>query len=470
MKHYVSLCIAVLSFFTINAQFGAQQIISSTATGASKIIPYDVNSDGFIDVLSNTDYRFGWYQNLDGLGNFGDVQYLSETIGGLESMKLYDLNNDEKLDIVYSTGACKIAWLENLDNQGNFGAEQIIAQGNYPFGYPYSISIADIDGDGDLDVFANLYHTSLYNRLVWYENVDGLGNFSDEILIEIGDFYGSILLNFDLDNDGDLDLITSYESFGPSTLIWYENLDGLGNLSESQTIYEFEYSSDWVSIYNLTYSDINGDGKTDLLLASYHDDLPDYIYWLENLNAQGDFGEPQIIHTNETTLGSLRTYDLDNDNDQDILASYFWGDEAKIAWFENLDGDGSFGPQIIISTEVIRATDASAADLNSDGKMDVISASQTDTKVAWYQNLGTIGVEDYSQNIINVYPNPTNGLITITSEQQISTIDIFNIIGQKISKIKNQSEVNLSSFDAGIYFLKINDDSGNSEIHKIIKE
>lgn len=57
-KNLLQLVIALLCCSTY-AQFGPQNIISSTASGASTVIPYDVNNDGFMDVFSNADNRFG---------------------------------------------------------------------------------------------------------------------------------------------------------------------------------------------------------------------------------------------------------------------------------------------------------------------------------------------------------------------------------------------------------------------------
>lgn len=45
---------------------------------------------------------------------------------------------------------------------------------------PFSVHAADIDSDGDMDVIATLYTPE---RVVWYENLDGTGAFSDAILL-----------------------------------------------------------------------------------------------------------------------------------------------------------------------------------------------------------------------------------------------------------------------------------------------
>ena len=81
--------------------------------------------------------------------------------------------------------------------------------------------------------------------------------------------------------------------------------------------------------------------------------------------------------------------DLDGDGDQDVLSASV-GDD-KIAWYENTDGLGTFGPQQVITTSVAGAMAVYTADLDGDGDVDVLSASLGDNKVAWYENMNGLG-------------------------------------------------------------------------------
>ena len=80
----------------------------------------------------------------------------------------------------------------------------------------------------------------------------------------------------------------------------------------------------------------------------------------------------------------------------DVLSASSTDD--KIAWYQN-NGSGGFGAQNTISTAANGAAFVTAADLDGDGDMDVLSASQEDNKVAWYRNNGSGGFG--SQNVIS---------------------------------------------------------------------
>ena len=48
----------------------------------------------------------------------------------------------------------------------------------------------------------------------------------------------------------------------------------------------------------------------------------------------------------------------------------------------------SFSEQIVITQETDKPKCVHAADLDGDDDMDVLSASQDDDKIAWYENMG----------------------------------------------------------------------------------
>jgi hypothetical protein len=60
--------------------------------------------------------------------------------------------------------------------------------------------------------------------------------------------------------------------------------------------------------------------------------------------------------------------------------------DHKIAWYEN-DGSETFTERTI-TTSANGATSVFAADVDGDGDLDVLSASNEDDKIAWYENLG----------------------------------------------------------------------------------
>jgi len=135
-------------------------------------------------------------------------------------------------------------------------------------------------------------------------------------------------------------------------------------------------------------ADVDGDGDLDVLSASQ---VPEKIAWYENTDGAGNFGTQQIIFTAAGTAMSVFAADVDGDGDLDALsASPTWAD-SDIAWYENTDGAGSFGTQHIISTALNVAMSVFAADVDGDGDLDAFSASWVEAKITWYENTDGAG-------------------------------------------------------------------------------
>ena len=67
---------------------------------------------------------------------------------------------------------------------------------------------------------------------------------------------------------------------------------------------------------------------------------------------------------------------------------------------------------------------------------------------------------------IDVFPNPTTGILNINVTDANSSIELFDVIGNRVyvnTLIKGNNIVDLSSLPNGSYFLKV-----NSKIAKVI--
>ncbi len=83
-----------------------------------------------------------------------------------------------------------------------------------------------------------------------------------------------------------------------------------------------------------------------------------------------------------------------------------------------------------------------------------------------------VGIEDDAFSKIKVYPNPATDNITIECAENINKIEVFDVLGRKIisnENILNNTNVDITSLNNGIYFLIVHTENGNGE-YKIIKQ
>jgi hypothetical protein len=360
--------------------FGAQKVITTQHTNGPAHVA-DLDGDGDHDVVSSWG-EIAWHENTDGQGSFTTKQVFPNG-SRTNEVDAVDLDGDGDLDVLSAYGDKNwIVWRENTDGEGNFGPPTKVDSDKAWGRFADDFAAADVDNDGDADVVL----CYLSGGISWWENTDGLGTFSaaKEIVPKIGRDTDELIVA-DMDGDGDIDLLSSwFDTVGVAGIVWYENTDGQGNFALEHTIAVTELHN------KLGVADIDGDGDIDVLSAPQGEDT---IVWYENTDGEGDFApQKDIVNPGISAKGAFGVYaaDLDGDGDMDALSAS--KDDDKIAWYENTDGKGTFGAQKVITTEADYAVSVNAADLDNDGDLDVLSASARDGKIAWYENTDGRGI------------------------------------------------------------------------------
>jgi len=426
-----------------------EHIVDELISSFSTVYSFDVDSDGDEDLIATYGDDIVWYENTWGWGEFSGQQIIFSPFASWDYAKLLDLSDidgDGLLDIIYSDyysgdGAFrKFNWLKNMGNGDFIRFPHFI--GAVMTGGVYLDSM-DIDGDGDTDVISTSING---DEVSWFENFTGEGDFGDRQVIANSTgfgFYGS-----DVDSDGDIDVRINNG--------WYENTDGQGGFADFQSL--FNSGGTWSSCS----SDLDGDGDDDIIIGDYENKLT----WRENIDGQGSFGPELVIDNNTTRLRSVITCDLDNDGDMDVLSAS--SDDHIIAWYENLDGLGSFGPKEIITSNA-RGKLVSIGDIDGDGDLDVMSACG-DNKIAWYENSLILAINEFDSLSFSIYPNPTTGVLNIASEVRITSLEVYNQLGQLVLFNAFNSSIDISELSQGMYFIKIVGENGVVEVKKVINE
>jgi hypothetical protein len=85
-------------------------------------------------------------------------------------------------------------------------------------------------------------------------------------------------------------------------------------------------------------------------------------------------------------------------------------------------------------------------------------------------NVIGVGIENLSTIRLTIYPNPATDIITIKTDEQVTGVELFNTIGQKINVTTNaKQQINISDLAAGTYSLIIHTTNGNVQ-KRFVKE
>jgi len=150
------------------------------------------------------------------------------------------------------------------------------------------------------------------------------------------------------------------------------------------------------------------------------------------------------ITTDANGVRSVYAVDVDGDGDMDVLSAS--SSDDKIAWYEN-DGNENFTPHTI-TTSADGAWSVYAIDVDGDGDIDVLSASRNDSKIAWYENNGN---ESFTPHTITTSANNAWSVYAVDVDSDGDT-DVLSAsqADNKIAWYENLSPVNISNNDSPV--------------------
>jgi hypothetical protein len=80
----------------------------------------------------------------------------------------------------------------------------------------------------------------------------------------------------------------------------------------------------------------------------------------------------------------------------------------------------------------------------------------------------TLGIDGVVFSDLKVYPNPVRDILTIETNETITSVEIYSIQGQKLMS-SNQKQIDFSSMPAGVFLVKIKSTNQTEVTQKIVK-
>ena len=338
----------------------------------------DIDEDGDIDVVAagkgagGTNGKIKWYQNDGAADPSWTAVLIDSNIDGAMCVRAVDIDGDGDLDVL---GAAEgpgdlIAWWENDGTPSGAGWTQNNIETS--FDEAHSVYGVDLDRDGDMDVIGTAGGND--DEISWWEN-DGSESFTKNVIDTTYNGAWGIYPK-DIDLDGDIDILSTATT--ADDLTWWEN-DGSQNFDENVIKGDFDGAR------NVYAADVDTDGDIDILAVA---NIDDDITWWEN-TATFSFDPSWTasdIDTNADGAYAIFAADMDNDGDMDIVSASYTDD--TIAWYENNGAANPSWSAANIATNVDGAIDIHVTDLDSDGDLDIVSVSDNDEIIAWFENDG----------------------------------------------------------------------------------
>lgn len=332
-----------------------------------------------------------------GRANFASRKdYLTPLKAPVTNLDGFDFDVDGDVDLAVSfnniSNVFRISIYRN-NGQGDFTdrLDVVPVPPSYITGVePTYLACGDLDGDGlaDIALLAEYFRFGIFTQgILVFRNVTVPNGAPSFQFVETSFTFQSPLelKTADLDGDGKLDLIATYEpNIGPSEAGFVlRNTSVAGSISFSQAG-AFTVSGLRVPV---VVSDFNADGKTDFGYVNTSELRPSVTIQVNNGSGPGSLGfSPQNIAIENFSFASLVVCDLDNDSRNDLVTM---GTEVRLSAFQNLSsgGDVTLGPEQTFTASFMSVV-AGSVDLNNDGTKDVVGLNSAGY-LGIYRNIST---------------------------------------------------------------------------------
>jgi hypothetical protein len=329
---------------------GALSKYPSGGTRTNSIAVADFDGNGKLDVAagnetsSDTSIMIG-----DGTGA---LTAMSTRLAGVGAMATLDANSDGKADLLVG-GYASVQLLTNL-GAATFSSTSY----SFPAGRAYSIGFGALDATAGTDIVVG----ALYGAGTYTFSSDGAGGFGSSTTIHAE---GSTSLAVaDLNGDGTPEIVSVV---GTTVHIGKLGTSGWTFTSTTTTGY----------LNKVRVADVTGDGKLDVLTTD-----GSWLYLFPG-NGDGTIGAATKISWGAAGANDFQVGDMDGDGDRDIVACTTNSDVPKISVLLG-NGDGTFAPAKTMISITDESNSIALADLNGDGKLDVIFG------LAWSHTVGVL--------------------------------------------------------------------------------
>jgi len=213
--------------------------------------------------------------------------------------------------------------------------------------------------------------------LVFYSNSILAQHFGEVQFISFGNLDGIYQVEVtDIDGDGDRDILLAF--WIDRKMIWLEN-DGANNFSNTHTII-----NDFPGLAVFEIADLNNNGFDDIILVD-HEQSKLSIYF----NNEGNFTLSNQELPLEDGLEKTALYFINLDNDPDELLDIILGTENELVWYKNVDGQGDFENNFLLSNNFNNPRSIGIADLDGDGAREIYAAVPNFLRIFTPSNTGT---------------------------------------------------------------------------------
>ena len=362
--------------------------VSLKSSAAQNAAVADLNKDGYKDIIFAFSSGYWEYRNKNSKGSsysriywgskngYSSDNYTNIATDGATDVAAADLNNDGWIDLVFSNGNGKSSYVYYGSEKG-FSQDKMI---ELPTNKASSVTIADINNDRKPDI---IFACENGNASYAYINING--KFDSKKRVEFETYDAKDAVAADFNKDGFMDIFFTNHEYSLTgdpnranrlidSYLYFGSSKGFSNKNRQ--------SLPTIGAWGANAADLNNDGWIDLLVCDnqehYSYEVPSFIYW----NGPKGFQETKRTPLYEHGAEGNAIADFNHDGYQDVLICSMMGNsrggyDPSYLYFGK--SDGSFDVNHRIELPGREPYEQAFADLNDDGKVDILMANRGET-------------------------------------------------------------------------------------------
>ena len=247
-----------------------------------------------------------------------------------------------------------------------------------------SVCSYDIDSDGDLDILAA---GNSGNQIAWWKAEMDTSLLFSKFVVDQG-ATGIIFVDAaDVDNDNHIDILgASWQ--GNEIAVWK-------NLGGDPIVWEKTFVDDnIVQAHEVRPAYVDSDSLIDLIATSGGNHQ---IVWYRNGGGNPIIWEKNIVDNQFTGARSVASYDMDGDGNNDLIGAALNASQLSI-WYNNGSNPIQWSKQVV-DNSFGGAHWVHICDLDKDNNPDILGAAFSISQIAWWKNLGGSPVQFEKQII-----------------------------------------------------------------------